>query len=161
MSERFGTHGGSAQSVMEALRESEERFRGAFDHAAIGMAIETLEAQYVRVNPALCRLFGYTERESRPLIDFFNEFASDYQFTYRHKWSLGDVLMWDNRCLLHYAVQDYDTTQLRVLQRCTLFAPVSGAYYDPDEADGIRKTPWSRKTDAPAGAAQPAVAAAM
>jgi hypothetical protein len=54
------------------------------------------------------------------------------------------VLMWDNRCLLHYAVQDYDPTQLRVLQRCTLFAPVSGAYYDASEEDGIRKTPWSR-----------------
>ena len=54
--------------------------------------------------------------------------------------------MWDNRCLLHYAVQDYDPSQLRVLQRCTLFAPVSGAYYDATEEDGIRKIPWSRKT---------------
>ena len=36
--------------------------------------------------------------------------------------------MWDNRCTMHYAVQDYDRTQLRSLQRCTLVAPVSGRF---------------------------------
>jgi taurine dioxygenase len=89
---------------------------------------------------------GLTERESRPLIDFYNEFSTAPEFTYRHRWKTQDVLMWDNRCTMHFAVQDYDPMQLRVLQRCTLFAPVSGQYYDPDEPDGIRKTSWSRKT---------------
>jgi taurine dioxygenase len=117
--------------------------------------------KHLFVGGFLKHFIGYTERESRPLIDFFNDFASEYQFTYRHKWTLGDVLMWDNRCLLHYAVQDYDTTQLRVLQRCTLFAPVSGAYYDANEEDGIRKTPWSRKSAEAAAPAREATASAM
>ena len=86
----------------------------------------------------------YTERESRPLIDFFNEFSTGPEFVYRHKWKQQDLLMWDNRCTMHFAVQDYDTSELRVLQRCTLFAPVTGHYYDPEEPDGIRKTERSR-----------------
>lgn len=89
---------------------------------------------------------GFTERESRPLIDFFNEFSTSLEFTYRHKWRQGDLLMWDNRCLQHIAVQDYDPAEERVMQRCTLFAPASGHYYDPEEADGIRKTPLSHET---------------
>ena len=97
------------------------------------------------------------------MTDFFNDFASTPEFVYRHRWQLGDVLMWDNRCLLHYAVQDYDPTQLRVLQRCTLFAPVSGPSSDANEQDGIRKTPRSRQSDAAraAGDEHSAAAAAM
>ncbi|MGE0797233.1 MAG: TauD/TfdA dioxygenase family protein [Lautropia sp.] len=105
---------------------------------------------------------GYTERESRPIIDFLNDFATGPEFVYRHRWTTGDLIMWDNRWLLHFAVQDYDPAALRVLQRCTLFAPVSGEYYDPMEPDGIRKSPWSRTAgDAEKGAAREATASAM
>jgi diguanylate cyclase (GGDEF)-like protein/PAS domain S-box-containing protein len=44
---------------MEALREAEERFRRAFDDAAIGMALASLDGRYLRVNPALAALTGY------------------------------------------------------------------------------------------------------
>jgi len=78
----------------------------------------------------LRNFIGYTEAESRPLIDFFNQHATAYEFVYRHPWQSGDLLMWDNRCTMHFAVQDYDRTQLRMLQRCTLLAPVSGRFLD-------------------------------
>ena len=74
---------------------------------------------------------GFSEKESRPLINFFNEHATAYEFVYRHHWKPNDLLMWDNRCTMHYAVQDYDTSLLRTLQRCTLFAPVSGRLLEP------------------------------
>jgi two-component system sensor kinase FixL len=45
------------------LRESEERFRGAFDHSAIGIALVSLEGRWLRVNAALCGMLGYTEAE--------------------------------------------------------------------------------------------------
>ena len=47
----------------EALRESEERFRAAFDRASVGMAILDSDFRYVRVNDALCRLLGYDPDE--------------------------------------------------------------------------------------------------
>jgi diguanylate cyclase (GGDEF)-like protein/PAS domain S-box-containing protein len=45
----------------EELRESEERFRRAFDDATIGMARVGLDGAWLQVNPALCQMFGYTE----------------------------------------------------------------------------------------------------
>jgi PAS domain S-box-containing protein len=47
----------------EALRQSEERFRTAFDHAAIGMSLVDLDGRFRRVNAALCGLTGYSEAE--------------------------------------------------------------------------------------------------
>ena len=47
----------------EKLRESEERFRSAFEYAAIGKAIISPEGEFLKVNPALCEILGYQERE--------------------------------------------------------------------------------------------------
>ncbi len=47
----------------ETLRVSEERFRGAFEHAAIGMALVGLDGRFLQVNPSVCRMFGYSEHE--------------------------------------------------------------------------------------------------
>ena len=47
----------------EALRESEERFRGAFEAAAIGFAIVELDGRVREVNPSFCAMLGYTRTE--------------------------------------------------------------------------------------------------
>jgi PAS domain S-box-containing protein len=49
--------------IIEALRESKERFQSAFIYAPIGMAIVRLDGRILRVNPALCRMMGYSEAE--------------------------------------------------------------------------------------------------
>ena len=47
--------------------------------------------------------------------------AVQERFVYRHKWALGDLLMWDNRCLLHRANTNFDAARFpRVLQRTCL-----------------------------------------
>jgi diguanylate cyclase (GGDEF)-like protein/PAS domain S-box-containing protein len=52
-----------SRSAEEALREAEERFRTAFAHAPIGMAIEDLDGRFLQVNHKLCEITGYTEAE--------------------------------------------------------------------------------------------------
>jgi diguanylate cyclase (GGDEF)-like protein/PAS domain S-box-containing protein len=47
----------------EALRQAEEQFRSAFENAAIGMALTSLDGRWIRVNEALARLTGYSVAE--------------------------------------------------------------------------------------------------
>ncbi len=46
-----------------ALRDSEERFRRAFEDAGIGIALVSLEGRWLKVNHRLCEIVGYTEAE--------------------------------------------------------------------------------------------------
>lgn len=46
-----------------ALRDAEEKFRSSFDWAAVGMAMVSLDGQFLRVNNSLCEMLGYTARE--------------------------------------------------------------------------------------------------
>ena len=62
---------------------------------------------------------GMTEGESRPLLNFLYQHSTQPDNVYRHMWRAGDVVMWDNRCTMHYAVHDYGK-QERVLNRVTL-----------------------------------------
>ena len=44
---------------------------------------------------------GYSEEESAELLDDLITFCTQDQFVYSHKWSVGDVLMWDQRAVMH------------------------------------------------------------
>ena len=56
-------HAEEQKRISEALRESEEHFRSAFDHAAVGMALVATDGRWLRVNDSLCKLVGYSEEE--------------------------------------------------------------------------------------------------
>ncbi|MGB7921891.1 MAG: EAL domain-containing protein [Pyrinomonadaceae bacterium] len=45
------------------IKDDSERFRSAFDHAAIGMALVSSEGRWLQVNRSLCAILGYSERE--------------------------------------------------------------------------------------------------
>ena len=44
---------------------------------------------------------GYSEEERAELLDELITFCTQYQFVYSHNWSVGDVLMWDQRAVMH------------------------------------------------------------
>ena len=62
---------------------------------------------------------GLTEAEGRGLLDFLFEHSCRPDFTYRHQWAPGDVIIWDNRCMLHYAIHDYGEAP-RLMHRTTV-----------------------------------------
>jgi taurine dioxygenase len=44
------------------------------------------------------------------------------QFRYRHRWTAGDVLMWDNMGTIHNAIADYGPDEHRFIKRCQVMA---------------------------------------
>jgi alpha-ketoglutarate-dependent taurine dioxygenase len=58
---------------------------------------------------------GLPREEGRKLLDELTEHATQPQFVVRHRWRLGDLVMWDNRCLLHRAIPNYDIAHSRRL----------------------------------------------
>ncbi|PPR62790.1 MAG: (R)-phenoxypropionate/alpha-ketoglutarate-dioxygenase [Alphaproteobacteria bacterium MarineAlpha4_Bin2] len=72
------------------------------------------------VNPYYTSHFiGMTIEESQPILNYIYARATRHENIYRHTWRKGDVLMWDNRCTMHYAVRDYDENMPRYLHRTT------------------------------------------
>jgi alpha-ketoglutarate-dependent taurine dioxygenase len=63
-------------------------------------------------------ILGMPEAEGAALLGELLEHATQRQFVYTHRWRKGDLVMWDNRCLLHRAVANYDMGRSRrVLHR--------------------------------------------
>ena len=60
-------------------------------------------------------IVGMDKEEGQKLLDELVNFACQEPRTYSHKWEAGDVLMWDNRCVLHRAMP-YDYNEVRILR---------------------------------------------
>lgn len=62
---------------------------------------------------------GMSEEESRPILNFLFEQSTRPDFTSRFRWKKGSLAFWDNRCTLHYALNDTAGCQ-RLLHRVTV-----------------------------------------
>lgn len=72
------------------------------------------------VNPGFTLRFeGWTDDESRPLLDYLYRHAARPEFQCRFRWREGSVAFWDNRATWHYAANDYQGER-RLLHRITL-----------------------------------------
>ena len=96
----------------------------------ISMELPPVPQALVRHHPASGRtslylashashIIGRPVEEGRALIEELIAFATQPQFVYQHRWTVGDLVMWDNRCTMHRG-RPYDDTQRRVLHRTTV-----------------------------------------
>jgi taurine dioxygenase len=69
-------------------------------------------------------IVGMPYEEGRALIEELNALAIHPDLTYEHKWTIGELIVWDNRCVLHRATPYDPATQGRVIRRCTVLGQV-------------------------------------
>lgn len=60
-----------------------------------------------------------TEEESRGLLEFLRRHCGRSDFTFRHRWQPGDVLIWDNASVQHAVISDMPSGTKRYLHRTT------------------------------------------
>jgi taurine dioxygenase len=67
---------------------------------------------------------GMPDEEGRPLISELHAHCLRPEFQYRHKWQVGDLLMWDNATSMHLAICDYQLPERRLMYRTTVIGGV-------------------------------------
>ncbi len=59
---------------------------------------------------------GMTVEESQPILRYLFDFSVRLDFSYRHRWFHDDVVMWDNRSVMHRAIHDFgDESGARIM----------------------------------------------
>jgi taurine dioxygenase len=122
-------HGVSSSAKADASRTREDRIRS--DGSAEARKLLDAEHPAVRTHPETGRkalyvnrahtvsFAGMTPEESAPLLEVLFRHQIRPEFTCRFRWTPGALVIWDNRCAQHYAVNDYHGHR-RVMQRITL-----------------------------------------
>lgn len=77
---------------------------------------------------------GMPVEEGRALLEELIAFATQEQFVYTHRWSVGDLVVWDNRVTMHRG-RTYDPTHRRVLHRTTVSDVLTSFAQPPARAE--------------------------
>jgi len=66
------------------------------------------------------RIRGVSDADGKALLDELTEFATQPRFVYTHRWTAGDLVMWDNRCTMHRGRPYDDARYRRDMHRTTV-----------------------------------------
>ncbi len=114
----YSEEGGYGQSAME-LYPSIPAGAKSYAHPIIRTHPATgRKALYVNRGMTMC-IEGMERSQSDALLLRLFEHQEQASFQYAHKWRVGDLIMWDNRCTLH-ARNDFPADQRRILRRVTV-----------------------------------------
>jgi alpha-ketoglutarate-dependent taurine dioxygenase len=112
-------YGGRLKREVQLLEE-EDRVRPAAVHALVRVHPET-GRKAIYFNPGqVMTIQGLEPAESDALIAELTAYAESPDGDYRHKWRVGDLVLWDNRCALHAATGDYPPQERRSHWRSTM-----------------------------------------
>jgi taurine dioxygenase len=128
-----GLRGVSSSALADVSKTREDRIREqgsdavATEYEAVHPVVRThpetgRKCLYVNVAHT-ARFDGWTEAESRPLLQFLFEHSVRPEFTCRFRWRPGSLALWDNRCAMHNPINDYNG-HLRSMHRITLAGDV-------------------------------------
>jgi taurine dioxygenase len=122
-----GLTGVNTSTKADASKTREERLKSA----GVEMKVLTGEHPVIRTHPETGRralyvnightshFKGWTQEESRPLLEYLWQHQVKPELTCRFQWQTGSIAFWDNRCAQHNAVNDYAGFK-RLMHRVTL-----------------------------------------
>jgi alpha-ketoglutarate-dependent 2,4-dichlorophenoxyacetate dioxygenase len=85
------------------------------------------------------RIHGLPDEEAEGLLKELTAHATQPQFVYTHRWRVGDLVMWDNRCTMHRGSEFDDLRWPRDMQRATTS--------DRIDAFGVQESSHNTETD--------------
>jgi taurine dioxygenase len=112
------TYGGRRKA--QALLNPEDRDQPPVFHRIVRTHAETGRRSLYFDPGKILFIEGATAQESDDLIDELTTFMIQPDGEYRHKWSVGDIVIWDNRCSYHKAAGDYPPDQDRIHWRTSI-----------------------------------------
>ena len=107
----------------DPLTDEQRRARPPVDHPVVRTHAET-GRRCVFLGDHAESIVGLPYDEGRALIEELNRMIVHDDLTYRHRWSPGQLIVWDNRCVLHRATPYDPAAQRRVIRRCTVLGEV-------------------------------------
>lgn len=113
----FSAAGGGAPAVARGEHAS-------VDHPLVRTHPET-GAKALYLGNHASHVEGLSMAEGKALLEELLDHATQRQFVYAHRWQPGDLVMWDNRCLLHRAVANYEIGRERRVLHRTMVAGTS------------------------------------
>ena len=117
-------YGGRGRRGNELL-EPEDRLRPPAVHPIVRTHEET-GRKSLYANPYhIVRIQGVCDAESEELIAELTDHMVATTAQYRHKWQVGDIVIWDNRCALHSATGGYPIEEKRIHWRVTIMQDAS------------------------------------
>ncbi|HET7526801.1 MAG TPA: TauD/TfdA family dioxygenase [Burkholderiaceae bacterium] len=103
----------------DPMTEAQKRERPPVDHPIVRLHPET-RRRCVYLGDHAESIVGMPYDEGRALIEELNALIVHPDLTYEHRWSARELLLWDNRCVLHRATPFDLEREGRVVRRCTV-----------------------------------------
>lgn len=107
----------------DPLTDEQRRARPPVDHPIVRTHAET-GRKCVFLGDHAESIVGMPYDDGRALIEELNATIIHDDLTYRHRWSPGQLILWDNRSVLHRATSYDPAVQRRVIRRCTVLGEV-------------------------------------
>lgn len=107
----------------DPLTEAQRRAKPPVDHPVVRTHPET-GRKCLYLGDHAEYIAGMPYDEGRALIEELNALAVQPDLTYEHRWTPRELIVWDNRCVMHRATAYDAATQPRVIRRCTVLGEV-------------------------------------
>ena len=106
-------------AALDQMTEEQKRAAPPVEHPMVRVHPET-GRKCIYLGQHAFTVAGMERAAGAALVDRINRHATQDRFVYRHRWRKGDLVMWDNRCVLHLATP-YDTgRERRIIRRTTV-----------------------------------------